>query len=233
MNQAHWQSDGSIARFNADRVKAVVEFASHRGVQIILADQRQLRLRVLGFTFGGGSSKESATDVYVRGTDLVATYDESAERPIRAQAYWRRLEAGQFCEGHLDSVLVAIELVLSVNTSLLDSDPQATIETSVSPAIKLKNFGERSEQTLVQPAGERFSYVEMLHPSDMGGTEALLGSGREGEAQIHHRLFQQRLEKGVILRARVRGAVVERRQDTAIAEAAFRQFAASEPPLTV
>jgi hypothetical protein len=37
----------------------------------------------------------------------------------------------------------------------------------------------------------------------------------------------------VILRARVRGGLVEQSRDEEIATAAFRQFAATEPPLTV
>ena len=49
---------------------------------------------------------------------------------------------------------------------------------------------------------------------------------------LSHRLFAERLEKGVILRSRIRGLFVPRDHDTELAQSEYRRFAASEPPLT-
>ena len=66
----------------------------------------------------------------------------------------------------------------------------------------------------------------MVHPVDFGGAKVSTGT-------ISHHLFQQRLEKGVILRARVRAAILHRKNDLATAQAAYERFAGAEPPLTV
>jgi hypothetical protein len=45
-------------------------------------------------------------------------------------------------------------------------------------------------------------------------------------------LFSQQLEKGVILRARVRGTWLPADRDESLAAASYRNFAALDPPLT-
>ncbi len=81
-----------------------------------------------------------------------------------------------------------------------------------------------------------YSYLEMIHPADFCGTRIhsqLAPPSKEPCTLIEHQLFRQRLEKGVILRARIRAALVTRQDDEACALSAYEHFAASEPPLTV
>jgi hypothetical protein len=49
---------------------------------------------------------------------------------------------------------------------------------------------------------------------------------------VRHSLFAERLEKGVILRARLLAAFVDRERERAELAALYREFAASDPPLT-
>jgi hypothetical protein len=49
--------------------------------------------------------------------------------------------------------------------------------------------------------------------------------------RLRHRLLWQPLEKGVILRARVRGIFLPRQDDMRIAAACYRQFVVADPPL--
>jgi hypothetical protein len=72
--------------------------------------------------------------------------------------------------------------------------------------------------------------VEMVHPIDFRGSTATSAGGSVG---LSHDLFEQKLEKGVILRARIRGALVKQESDIDCAMAALGGFSAAEPPLTV
>jgi hypothetical protein len=79
------------------------------------------------------------------------------------------------------------------------------------------------------------SYVEMIHPADEAGGMLSVG-GMSGEPDhttcTLHTLFASPLEKGVILRARLRGVFLPRERDTELAAEAYRQFLAAPPPLT-
>jgi hypothetical protein len=79
-------------------------------------------------------------------------------------------------------------------------------------------------------SGLSLSYIEMVHPADFRHDELMPGPAR-GALRLEHRLFPQTLEKGVILRARVRGAFVPRADDLRIAAESYRAFASAEPPL--
>jgi hypothetical protein len=97
--------------------------------------------------------------------------------------------------------------------------------------------GKANTGCFVARAGD-LSWVEMVHPSDFCGSTINIAVGSSSEAATSqvgfaHKLFEQRLEKGVILRARVRGALVQQSGDVDVALAAYERFSASEPPLTV
>jgi hypothetical protein len=71
----------------------------------------------------------------------------------------------------------------------------------------------------------------MVHPADFQRDE-LEWDGRYGGVwRVAHRLFCTNLEKGVILRARVRGVFFARQGDVAAAAECYAAFAAADPPL--
>jgi hypothetical protein len=194
-----------------------------------------------------GAADSSAVDCFVRGTDLVATYAETAARQFRAQVYWRNSE-----QATDDEVAATVELILSVQTSLLDSDPTISVGSllAVSEAHRLsdadsadfKPCGAEAQEIAFEPATgpgcflfrqqSSPSYVEMVHPADFRQATLTFHGSPVGKFALAHRLFHRRLEKGVILRSRLRGVFVPHDRDMELAAAEYRRFAASEPPLT-
>jgi hypothetical protein len=80
------------------------------------------------------------------------------------------------------------------------------------------------------PGGE-LSYAEMVHAADFQHDELSWEDRPHGVLRIAHRLFRTSLEKGVILRARVRGVFLPRQNDAAIAAECYAAFVAADPPL--
>jgi hypothetical protein len=141
---------------------------------------------VLGVGLPAVAQSELSQEVeaYLRGPDLIATYRGAAAQPFRWQVYWRaerKLYPGS---------LAAIELVVSVQTRLLDSQPQLMI-SSLLPAVSgwrwrsCETGREASENVVYSPAARRefdshgglgcyrfpladaeIDYVEIVHPAD-------------------------------------------------------------------
>jgi hypothetical protein len=286
MSSAKWQLDGLICGLKSAAVEASInctrpDLGLH--LHLVNANDAPVMLLALGVTFGNAArQQQSNVDAYVRGTDLVTTFEGSAEKPLRLQAYWRLLDAAEFAPEFSADVRAAFDLIVSVNTSLLDDNPQSKVRGATFAFDSLHNLrgtnrGSSGESKLqlescptvslgiaksvdgvlnFSPAGRQtgamllrlqnadVSWVEMIHPSDFSHStarpmqvenESLESLPKDVEAgvEITHDLFRQRLEKGVILRGRVRGALVSRDHDEAIALTAYRRFAAAEPPLTV
>jgi hypothetical protein len=77
-----------------------------------------------------------------------------------------------------------------------------------------------------------FSYIELVDPADCDA--ALIGNQPETPTavQLSYQLFPEPIEKGVIRRARVRGLLLPRKDDVAVARDCYRQLLAAPPPLT-
>ncbi|MCG8584067.1 MAG: hypothetical protein MI757_05085, partial [Pirellulales bacterium] len=176
------------------------------------------------------NSSASPVDFYSRGRDLVATYRENAGQQRRLQVYWRALEAS-----HTETQIAVLELVVSVQTDLLDSNPAMYVasrfptgeivgECEVGSAENDQHF------VLVRPATQPLSIMQAVHPSDRIG-DAELEADDTGTV-VRHPLFAEQLEKGVIRRARARVAILPRERDLQLALDCFDAFAASEPVLT-
>jgi hypothetical protein len=143
-------------------------------------------------------------------------------------------------------------LIVSVRTELLDSRPELTVRSELAPTEMLRLVDteaarfEPCRRESCSPLGVRrgdpgcfafrlpdvpFTYAEMGHPADcFGAIVAATGAGAES-VEVRYRLFAERLEKGVILRARVRGVVVDRADDLRRVAACYAAFVAAEPPL--
>jgi hypothetical protein len=175
-------------------------------------------------------------DAYVRGRDLVALYDEARPDHLRTQVYWRALSANDLSAScKPDHIVAAFELILSVNTSLLDSDPQVAVRSEISTSNSIVQLqvapAPEASAVLVRLGNGKRSYVELVHPAD--ACRSWIDTQTANSAQINHLLFQQRLEKGVILRARIRAAIIASDHDEQLAAELYQHFATSEPPLTV
>jgi hypothetical protein len=183
-------------------------------------------------------------ELYVRECDLVATFTKKQPDQVTPQIYWRtRL--------HRSPLAVQIEMILSVQTDLLDSMPETTVQ-SVGVGSRLfharglageeevreitaANLGEtipggtaNEHLFLFRNESLGLSYAEMVHPSDFV-------SGRVAPEPPRHvisTLFPERLEKGVIRRGRVSGWFLPAENDLAAARVLARQFVNEALPLT-
>ena len=142
-------------------------------------------------------------------------------------------------------------MILSVQTDLLDSHPEASIHSFAlnSRLFSICGLNDRSPEEVgpeCQPAlfdnqecgehlfvfrneGLGLSYAEMVHPSDFVERRAALKNESWFCESV---LFPERLEKGVIRRARISGWFLPAENDLAIAVNLARQFVAEPLPLT-
>jgi hypothetical protein len=181
-------------------------------------------------------------EVYVRQSDLIATYAPSEGRNVQSQIYWRASQS---------ATVASVELIISAQTHLLDSRPSLLALTSlpggqvIQLAAGADQFAELSlddrsradylpEQVtplfLFRPHAATYSYAEMVQPADFAGASLEL---RGGELlRFSHHLFAERLEKGVIRRVRLRGIFLPRQGDLEQALVSYREFIGSPLPLT-
>jgi hypothetical protein len=236
MNSAVWRLEGNVANFVVAEFEISADVAApNHGLSLRrIAAPPVETLHILCVELGNRDPFDAASvDAFARGRDLVATYAEQPPRRVRAQVYWRSITADEFAPGLQQGVAVAFDLILSVNTSVLDEDPQSIVRSSLASATEVVNVKAAPGCFMIRAGNAGLTYVEMVHPADYQESEAFIDDSVPPRAQLAHRLFVERLEKGVILRARVRAALVKGPSEEAIALAAYQHFAAAEPPLTV
>jgi hypothetical protein len=230
---ALWKMDGTTARTRLPRFSGQVQCTHPQdGLHAIQCDGQALAAHAwLAIELPGERPTAAEVEAYVRGSDLIVTYAETATRPLRAQAYWRMIEPGS------KGLLAAIELVASVQTNLLDACPRITARSLVAGGelLSIGEFPRKSEEVggrgfLIRPAGATFSYAEMIAGGAGHDDRVETAASR---IRLEHDLFADWLEKGVILRTRIRGVLLERAGDLAAATDQFNEFLATALPLTV
>lgn len=252
MSMHPWALQERLAALRLESMTATIDLSRPdqglQGLCLGAADGWPIEARLLGIELPGhaAADEDLLLDCYTRGRELVAAYRPSAIWPVQADIIWHVGGPSQAA-----STLATIDVVISVRTELLDSRPEMAV-VSMLPAMEVCRLldGDRAQFAslpmssmatesiephsgpsclLFRSADSQFSYVEMSHPEDLRRDELVAAEG--GMVQTRHRLFSEALEKGVILRARVRGAFVPRQGDQRIAATCFAAFAAEEPPL--
>lgn len=246
-----WRLRENLAELTAGPLAAIVDLcAPERGLQRVTVAGKPVASRHhLGIELP--ATDAAGIDGYVRGRDLVAAYAPQGPWPFRTQVYWR-VWTSQLSD------VAAIELVASMQTSLLDTQPRlfTTTHVAADEVLRLVDPARERFVLLVPPAAGalplepddgcgcvllrqaegRASYAEMVHPVDFVDSQLARAPVQDQPPatwwSLRHRLFAAHLEKGVILRARVLAAWVERARDEELVPALYREFAASEPPLT-
>ncbi|QDU28018.1 hypothetical protein ETAA8_31100 [Anatilimnocola aggregata] len=160
-------------------------------------------------------STPQLVDLYVRGSDLIATYEQLPGAEVQPQLYWRLLT---------DDALqaVGVQVLISMQTSLLNSEPKCTVESQLPGArTAIWDFvsqawnGSLPDQTfdlrLVPTASGRVtwfsvpkqvnSYIEVIYPDDYVAQHVTFGRSASC-------FFAEHLEKGVIRRGRIAGWLV-------------------------
>ncbi len=240
-----WRLDDLTGHLALPSLRGEVALATARpGLeQLVLAGKAVEKAGLLRVELEHPSPAEGI-GAYVRQGDLVATFEETPDRRIRVQAYWRTAWAAE-----IPQLLAGFDLEVSVQTSLLDSDPRLGVSSLVSaaeiwrlglaghwqqlptlsgtPAEFLPDTGTGC--LLFRAAGSGPSYVEMTHPADF---RAVRMSDEGAATNVVRPLFGRDLEKGVILRSRIRGGFVPRADDQAVAHEVWLGFTESPIPLT-
>src|SRR5688572_20353473 len=127
MIRSPWRLDGNSARLDAPMLQGALRVdRPEKGLSDLeLGGKKRPGDAILSICTE--SISLSVAESYIRGGDLVATYAETGKDKVRPQIYWRSQMAG---EGEPSG---AVEVVVSMQTSLLDSDPGMTT-LSVLPA---------------------------------------------------------------------------------------------------
>ena len=253
MTASYWQLTSDHALLTGDLLQAGVDVRRPElGLsEVAYAGKRLNRLQPLAVEIPGRNTalEEEPHDAYVRGHDLVVTYQQTEGRTVRPQVYWRAL---------IDAPAAGVELIVSMQTSLLDSDPGIATRTHL-PEAEILRFihanGGRFESIsldkgnppaqfdassgsslfLFRLTGKDITYVEMVYPADFltaSLQETVDSDADEPLITLSYRLFKESLEKGVIRRIRAQGWLLPRQGDTDRAALLYRALAMSGPPLT-
>ena len=230
---ARWSLDGSLGKFHASEPNALSGCIDLANVplgcsSLKLADQN-IGGAILAFAEAPFLDELAGTppnDLFIRGGDLVAVFERSTHRPLRLQFQWSILAAEP------DQVLFGgLELTLSVQTDQLDSLPQFAVRSTLPNAsIEQHCFADdetapfADSVTAITHLLRTGCYVEFTNPRF--GVESSVDP--EG---AFHRLFQRRLEKGVILRSRIGGLFLSDANPSQI-ERLARRIADEPLPLT-
>ena len=183
-------------------------------------------------------------ETYVRASDLVATYQPLPPYTLQPQIYWRLRHDPQ-------RAAYGIELILSMHTSQLYSEPQTPVSSQIAGVSAVTTWSRDGRPQLLSPGLTPISlrdrdggmgllafepaigghvYVEMIHPSDFGGLS--IERTADGTCIAAVQVFQEHLEKGVIRRARACGWLLAQADWQTHAWELYQAFSAEQPPLT-
>jgi hypothetical protein len=244
-----WEIDDQIAIVRLASFTAQVDLLRpHKGVHGVRIQREPIvGAEVLQARTGDRPSDQDdeLVDTYVRGADLVAVYASTAQPSIRAQIYWRAI-------WHDALEAAGVEIIASVHTSSLDSDPRMTIGSNL-PDCEVWRLLDESESrfervaaanakpllldsqaclVLFRLSGAACSYVEMIHAADFTAAEIRASASGKERVRSKFRLFDEPLEKGVIRRGLACGMFVAREGDKEAAVECYRRFVQSAIPLT-
>lgn len=232
-----WQKSGADVECRLDSlVAALARSGTTPGIG--LTGPRGRRDELLGLDL---RADVQPVERWVRGRDAVAVYEPEDSRRLRSTAMWRITTAAP-------PTAAAWELVVSAQTSLLESDASVTVVSTVSGDDLLVADWPTAGHGVVwhRPADPRrrtaaaaclllrrrddaTSVLIATHPGE--ARELAATASAPDRVRIECRLFPSRVEKGVLLRGRVLAAIGPRDGDEAWAAEVATAFAASPPVL--
>lgn len=209
------------------------------------------------FSITSSEADPSLAELYVRGNDLIARHDSSADAFDR-ELYWRILNGEKNVDGETGGVTevgsFALEMIFSLQTDLLDTRPQPCIVSTMS-------FGDRAKTSYWSAVGDALAgelnwqrqpnangcqlimgqlsggvkVVVAVYPTDLTDMELVSSDGKDdthAEVTVTCRLNADFLEKGVIRRTRMLAAFFESDATESAMLELGQQFLDSEIPLT-
>jgi hypothetical protein len=238
-----WKLTGNVANLDAGIFSVGLDIARpSAGLRIQQSNSNREVSRLFQLSING-ITEPSLSDAYVRFNDLIVNYGHGGDCPFTVQVVWRLLLSNENDRG----IAVGLEACVSTQTELLSAQPEVMSRTDFpckevyelyddgfkQLGIDTDRSGKRSGQrcVLFRAASDPVSYVEMVHPSDLGHSEFVYQCDRSA-ATASHVLSNRWMEKGVIVRSRARGLIVDGKDDLAIATSAYREFCQAELPLS-
>jgi len=199
-----------------------------RGLHDVACDGAKCGVeRLFGIESTPSVDAESIVDRYIRGDDLVVSYAATEQRPVSLQLCWRAFNDGS----SIGESLQGVDLIVSMQTNLLDSDPTLHVVSDASGSGVITHRCDLPQNValigLQDPAA---ALLLAAHHSDCPRAE--INSGDDGAVRISFRLFDPGLEKGVIRRARLRAAFLPRQQVAQRAADCYAAFVSAALPLT-
>jgi len=222
MTAALWTLDNTTGQLQFDTSRLSLELTqpSH-GLSTWIADSTLENLQVLQVHGISEGETELSPAPYVRGADLIASYDGAAHTHLSTQMYWRAMRQQN---------AFGVELIVSVQTSLLDYRQPFFIRSTGlenTKTLEYKQAGKQIHNAAISSiARENTHYLEIVHPTDFCSSKIECNS-------TEWQIIDQRLEKGVIRRARIQAWWIHGEDALSTANALCETFSNSEPPLTV
>lgn len=171
----------------------------------------------------------SPTNLTLCGSSLRFVLPQSDSFPVQTEVASHVFET--------NAAIAGIDMVLSVGTQQLHAQSEIELCSRFGDAgraspVCQENLASQAKGawTLFRLDNTDYSYLEMLLPADFHSSQVSHDPGT-GHGTLRHRLFSCSLEKGVILRAKLRGLLLPREGDEAAAAKFVDEFLASPPPL--
>jgi hypothetical protein len=244
-----WSLHGNVADLSCGKLSGRIDTSRpNAGLHDVAFDgARQMTSMLRAYRSDSRHEKSwplPVAESYVRGNDLVASYQATDDWPFSPQLYWRANSLRA-----VDGVLASASLLVSVQTHLLDTIPQIAVTSQlpcdeaflVSVSGSAQPNAMRIDSLRTIPSANEdccvvsrlrdvpLSYVEIMPAGDFHAVRLL---AEANEKAFEWRLFAEFLEKGVIRRARIHAAIVPRENDIEIAAACCAVIDGLELPLT-
>jgi len=247
-----WQLEDKVAKLDGHCFSALIDLVHPTSglVDVEVASKRFANVSLLGVDVPSFSSRDADEhiDPYARGSEMVVNYGAREPWPIDVGVKWHVMSSHE-----LEAAIAAVDMVISVRTRLLSGSPELSVRSSVpaSDVLQLVDADTLEFRSLVPPTHSAhvlrpdagigcllfrigdsdLTYAEMVHPLDFQCDELHGSTDLDSIATVQHRLFQDKLEKGVLLRARVRGVFVDRLNDEKTVADCYSEFVNDKLPL--
>ena len=117
-----WKLDGTDARWEIAGTATRVD-AAHPEQGFLSSASNGRFMQLLPVELAAARSLK-LTEVYARGNDVIALYEPLTQNQVQPSIYWR----ARWDEGRQ---AVGVEMIVSMQTSLLDSNPETILATGM------------------------------------------------------------------------------------------------------
>lgn len=216
-----WQFENNIASLTAGPLQLTLSLAPHDRKLLVQTSSNLLLASLWDMPAVSGLP---LVEAYVRDEDLVATFGPTESFPFFTELYWsvRTLETQP-------TPIVALSLLVSVRTDLLDTHPELKIVTSA-PRKQMRHSQSSGGPMFVSPLREEIALIDFAPAEDCA--EQIATEAKSGATDIERTLFSHFLEKGVIRRGRLFAVLTDANVTDAQAARYCAEYLAAELPLT-